>query len=63
MKLCSLCGLKIDGAFYQKVVGWVADSKRDSLTGRKDVSPPQYAHPSCLKLKTLGVSEGQGVLG
>lgn len=62
MKRCVWCPQPITGPFFQLVTGWVTSGKRDSLTLRKDVDPPQFAHPSCLRLRQLGVPEEQGAL-
>ena len=56
--LCS-CGRE---ASYQQITGWVALGKRDSVTLREDVQPPQFKCRACVRLRQLGVPVGQGSL-
>lgn len=59
---CSFCGALIAGEFYQRIVGWVSSTKRDSLTLRENLTPPEYACRGCIVRRQLGVSEGQRAL-
>ena len=62
MRACQFCGRELahhEG--YQRVTGWVAVDKRDSITLRKDAYPPAFACRSCIRLQQMGGAE-QGKL-
>lgn len=64
MKTCAGCGKSLASGetYYQQITAWVADTKRDSVTLRADVSPPRFACRSCISRWQHGINDEQEVL-
>ncbi len=61
---CSLGNHWIKGSveLYEKVSGYVSTRKRDSLTLREHMNPPEYACRPCISKRQHGVTEGQAAM-
>lgn len=58
-KVCTWCSRDLGGTYYQQVTAWVANEKRDSVTLRKDVSPPTFACRTCIYDRQRGIPVDQ----
>jgi hypothetical protein len=61
MKNCTSCGrvMAKNDPYWQKITGWVAGAKRDSVTLRRDVEPPEFACKGCIVKEQHGINMRQ----